>query len=187
MGLHCPVEVGSPSSRAGSTLKAYPRAGTPSWPLRTYGHVHEKQGKCVPHDVGENVCVLRRQLRVRPPGIGCILESFSGWVCGKSGFPAHLAAQGCVLCNCSTPRQNSTPKLSVPTIDRGSSGRSRVRDRRTSKVMPGVGGGARRSVLGVLSRLWVMQFGPSTSGGLPGRSVTAFPLPRPHRHLGSGP
>ena len=39
--LHCPVEVGSPSSRAGSTLKAYPRAGTPSWPLRTYGHVHE--------------------------------------------------------------------------------------------------------------------------------------------------
>ena len=60
MGLHCPVEVGSPSSRAGSTLKAYPRAGTPSWPLRTYGHVHEKQGKCVPHDVGENVWVLRR-------------------------------------------------------------------------------------------------------------------------------
>ena len=59
MGLHCPVEVGSPSSRAGSTLKAYPRAGTPSWPLRTYGHVHEKQGKCVPHDVGENVWILR--------------------------------------------------------------------------------------------------------------------------------
>ena len=86
MGLHCPVEVGSPSSRAGSTLKAYPRAGTPSWPLRTYGHVHEKQGKCVPHDVGENVCVLRRQLRVRPPGIGCILgRAFLGGCVGSRG------------------------------------------------------------------------------------------------------
>ena len=42
--------------------------------------------------------------------------------------------------------------------------------------MPGVGGGARRSVLGVLSRLGVMQFGPSTSGGLPGRSLAPFGL-----------
>ena len=157
MGLHCPVEVGSPSSRAGSTLKAYPRAGTPSWPLRTYGHVHEKQGKCVPHDVGENVCVLRRQLRVRPPGIGCILESFSGRVCGKSGFPAHLAAQGCVCAIVITLRRNSTPKLSVPTIDRGSSGRCCAGTRPASKAMPGVGGCARRSVLGVLFRRRVMQ------------------------------
>ena len=55
--------------------------------------------------------------------------------------------------------------------------------RRTSKVMPGVGGGARRSVLGVLSRLGVKQFGPSTSGGLSGRSLAPFglwppPIPR---------
>ena len=42
--------------------------------------------------------------------------------------------------------------------------------------MPGVGGGARRSVLGVLSRLRVKKFGPSTSGGLPGRSLAPFGL-----------
>ena len=36
-------------------------------------------------------------------------------------------AQGCVWCNCYTLRRKSTPKLSVPTIDRGSSDRSRVR------------------------------------------------------------
>ena len=46
----------------------------------------------------------------------------------------------------------------------------------TSKVMPGVGGGARRSVLGVLSRLGVKKFGPSTSGGLSGRSLAPFGL-----------
>ena len=42
--------------------------------------------------------------------------------------------------------------------------------------MPGVGGGARRSVLGVLSRLRVKKFGPSTSGGLSGRSLAPFGL-----------
>ena len=36
-------------------------------------------------------------------------------------------AQGCVWCNCITLRRKSTPKLSVPSIDRGSSGGSRVR------------------------------------------------------------
>ena len=49
--------------------------------------------------------------------------------------------------------------------------------------MPGVGGGARGSVLRVLSRLGVTQIGPSTSGGLPGRSLAPFglwppPIPR---------
>ena len=42
--------------------------------------------------------------------------------------------------------------------------------------MPGVGGGARGSVLRVLSRLGVTQIGPSTSGGLPGRSLAPFGL-----------
>ena len=42
--------------------------------------------------------------------------------------------------------------------------------------MLGVGGGDRRSVLGELSRLRVKKFGPSTSGGLPGRSLAPFGL-----------
>ena len=97
MGLHCPVEVGSPSSRAGSTLKAYPRAGTPSWPLRTYGHVHEKQGKCVPHDVGENVCVLRRAV-ARPAAWNWVYPGelfWAGvWAVGVPGPPSGSAGRG---------------------------------------------------------------------------------------------
>ena len=190
MGLHCPVEVGSPSSRAGSTLKAYPRAGTPSWPLRTYGHVHEKHRKCVPHDVGENVWVLRRAV-ARPAAWNsvwqCCICLAPGWgVSGLVGSGSHHGSGLCLV-------QLLHPQAKEHPQTLRSEHRPRLQrwvwctHRRTSKVMPGVGGGARRSVLGVLSRLGVDQFGPSTSGGMPGCSVTVFPLPRPHRQLGSGP
>jgi len=130
MGLHCPVEVGSPSSRAGSTLKAYPRAGTPSWPLRTYGHVHEKHRKCVPHDVGENVWVLRRAV-ARPAAWNsvwqCCICLAPGWrVSGLVGSGSHHGS-GLCLVQLQHPSAKEPPKLSVPSIDRGSSGRSRVR------------------------------------------------------------
>lgn len=101
MGLHCPVEVGSPSSRAGSTLKAYPRAGTPSWPLRTYGHVHEKQGKCVPHDVSENVWILRRAV-ARPAAWNRVWQCCNclapGWgVSGLVGSGSHHCSGLCLV------------------------------------------------------------------------------------------
>ena len=158
MGLHCPVEVGSPSSRAGSTLKAYPRAGTPSWPLRTYGHVHEKHRKCVPHDVGENVWVLRRAV-ARPAAWNsvwqCCICLAPGWgVSGLVGSGSHHGSGLCLV-------QLLHPQAKEHPQTLRSEHRPRLQrwvwctHRRTSKVMPGVGGGAWRSILGVLSRLGV--------------------------------